>query len=225
MRIKRLLPPPSPSIWWVAATNLLGLLMPMIVAALATVGAYFPIGTHPAFAMLLNGYVVVLLGLGVSAIVLFGGPIYALLAWSWWPFVLSVLFGFSLIIGIALGLMVADALYDLGLKLFLRRSSVVINAILDYERLNGAPPTALTDLVPGQLTTVPSTGMSVDPDYEYEPRPGFCSAQNKWNLLIRLPGGFMSMDYLVYCPAQDYVALGPSDRLDMRGDWQYIRND
>ena len=94
MRFKRLLPPPGPSVWWVAGMNLLGLLVPLVVSALGTLGAYFPIGTHPAFAMLLNGYVAVLLGLGVSAIVLFGGPIYALLAWSWRPFVLSVLFGF-----------------------------------------------------------------------------------------------------------------------------------
>jgi hypothetical protein len=224
MRFKKLLPSPGHSIWWVAGTNLLGLLMPMIVTALATLGAYFPIGTHPAFAILLNGYVVVLLGLGVSATVLFGGPIYALLAWSWRPFMLSLLFGFSLIIGIALGLIVADALYDLGLRLFLRRSTIIINAIVDYERLNGVSPRALSDLMPGQLTAVPSTGMSVA-DFEYEPRPGFCSAKNKWNLLIKLPGGFMSMDYLVYCPAKDYAAFGLSDRLDMRGDWQYIRND
>ena len=225
MRFKRLLRPPGTSLWWLAGTNLLGLLVPMVISALAILGSYFPIGTHPAFAMFLDGYLLVPLGLGVSAIVLVGGPIYAMLAWSWRPFVLSALFGFSLIVGLVLGLMIAEMLSDVGIKLFLQRSIAVIDAILGYERLNGRPPTTLADLVPGQLPGGPSTGMSVDPTYEYEPRPGFCSAQNNWHLLIKLPGSFMSMDYLIYCPAKDYVAFGVSDRLEMRGDWQYIRND
>jgi len=224
MRFKKL-PPPGSSVWWLAGSNLLGLLLPVTSAALAIVGTYFPVGTYPVFAQLLNANIIVLLGVGVSTIVLLGGPLYALLAWSWRPFVLASFFGLSLIFGLAIGVMVASALSDLGLSLFLRRSEVVINAILEYEQLNEAPPATLTDLVPRQLPALPSTGMSVAPNYDYAPRPGFCSPQNSWSLLIRLPGGLMSIDYLIYCPAKDYVAFGLGDPLDIRGDWQYVRND
>jgi hypothetical protein len=205
--------------------NTLGLLLPVVVAVLATLGAYFPIGMTLPFSHLLNGYTAILLGFGISAVILFGGPVYALLAWSWQPFALAAFFGLSLIFGLAIALMASDGLVNFALQLFNRRSAMVINAVLEYEHANGEPPTTLVDLVPDQLSSTPTTGMSVDPDYEYEPNSGLCSPRNSWNLSIRLPGEFLLSDYLVYCPAQDYVWFDSQDRLDMRGNWQYIRND
>ncbi|MBX7166717.1 MAG: hypothetical protein K1X74_10260 [Pirellulales bacterium] len=112
----------------------------------------------------------------------------------------------------------------LGLDAFSRRSQELVTAISTYERVNGRPPAALAELVPKYLPSIPWTGMSRYPDYEYR-----CDSStpkeyggNPWVLLVETTVGFMNFDQMLYFPKQNYPEYGYGGSLERIGNWAYV---
>ena len=55
-----------------------------------------------------------------------------------------------------------------GFERLAERSTLLVNAIYEYERSHGKPPAKLEHLVPEFLPVVPKTGMGAYPDYKYD---------------------------------------------------------
>ena len=110
------------------------------------------------------------------------------------------------------------------------RAEPVINALERYHESHGRYPDALSDLVPGQLAEVPSTGMMGDSTWRYAVKPegkdfiwrdsnGGRSPAYDLHARCTLP---MRWDSLHYWPTTDYpqdMRGGPVERM---GKWAYV---
>ncbi|HET6156840.1 MAG TPA: hypothetical protein VFE34_00710 [Dongiaceae bacterium] len=203
MKFNRVLPPPGWSRWWILSAILLGLVLPSALAAIVTVGGYYPLGIPFSGSALWGDLGVAFAILGTGTIILIAAPIYSLLAWSWRPIVLALILVIVGMGGIAPAIIGAKYLRLWGFDLFSRRSEDMVNAIEEYSRATGAPPATLAALVPDYLPSIPKTGMAAQPDYRYEPKSGPCSVENAWHLWVSVTQ-FIDMNRLLYCPKQDY---------------------
>lgn len=111
-----------------------------------------------------------------------------------------------------------------GMEAFAERSQPLITAIQEYELDHGAPPVALTALVPDYLPAVPNTGMSAYPEYEYfsgdKAREWY--AGNPWAISVSTPSGWLNWDMMLYFPKQNYPKHGYGGGLERVGDWAYV---
>jgi hypothetical protein len=105
-----------------------------------------------------------------------------------------------------------------GLAGLAERSAKVVAAIERYERQEGRPPDALSDLVPFYLEAIPETGIAAYPAYEYEHGERARSTYgDRWSLAVPMTAG--SFDVFYYVPSRIYPSRGSVDRV---GDWAYV---
>jgi hypothetical protein len=223
MRFKRLLPPPGRSAWWLGGTMLFGFFLPAVGAAVLMVVGFYPIGSSLPRSMFWSEFGAFVAILCIGAVIVAPMPLYSLLAWSWRPLVLALLFVLFLIAGLLPGLIAGKYVQFGAFSLFSSRSADLIKAIADYERATGAPPRNLSALIPDYLPSVPETGMAIQADYRYEPKAGPCRASNAWHMVVHLPE-FLSAYRLLYCPNHDYGWVDGSSERKMFGTWLYDLN-
>jgi hypothetical protein len=223
MRFKRLLPPPGRSAWWLGGAILFGFFLPAVVAAIIMVAGFYPIGSILPRSMFWSEFGVFLAVLCIGAIVVALVPLYSLLAWSWRPLVLALLFVLFLIAGLLPGLIAGKYVQFEAFSLFSTRSADLTTAIADYERATGAPPRNLSALVPSYSPSIPGTGMAIQADYRYEPKAGPCQVSSAWHLAVHLPE-FLSAYRLLYCPNHDYGSVDESSERKIFGAWLYDWN-
>ncbi len=201
--MKRILPPPARFARWTVSAVTAGLLTTVVVVTIITLAAYYPIGSWLPTSALLSGLGVFLAIAAVAAIILVAGLAYSVLALSWRPIALVLFFEFSLFAGSPAGVFAGDYLQHLAFELLKDRSANVVDAIVNYVRVEGAPPTTLGDIVPAYLPSVPLTGMALQPNYRYEAKAGPCSfghAQpNDWHLSVSVQE-FFFVHQMFYCP-------------------------
>jgi hypothetical protein len=220
MRFKRILPPPGRSARWLGGATLSGFLVPALVAAIITLLGFYSVGSMLPRSVLWSEFGVFMVTLGVGAIIVAAAPIYALLAWSWRPIVLMLLFVLFLVAGFLPGVMAGRYVQFGALDLFSDRSVGLVEAITAYEHATGAPPAELAALVPEYLSSVPGTGMAIQSEYRYEPKAGPCPVRNTWHLAVHL-SEFLSVYRMLYCPNQDYGWVDASRERRMFGRWMY----
>jgi hypothetical protein len=213
MKFRRILPPPVRFARWTAAAVASGLLTPVIAVTIITLAAYYPIGSWLPTSALLSKLGVILAIVAIAIIILVAGPVFSMLAWSWRPTVLAVIFELSLLAGTP-GMIVGDYLQHFAFELLKNRSSVVVHAIANYVRVEGTPPATLSEIVPTYLPSIPLTGMALEPHYKYEARDGPCSFGyariTDWHLSVSVRE-FFFVHRLFYCPD--------------RGEWLYETSD
>ncbi len=127
-----------------------------------------------------------------------------------------------LILGSAGGIYLGHKTRTSRMDAFAQRSRLLITAINDYDRDHSAPPKTLSDLVPGYLPAVPSTGMRAYPEYHYYngQYAGKKYANNRWVLLVFTPG--ISFDTMLYFPNQEYPERGFGGTVKRIADWAYV---
>ena len=221
-------PVPGHSVWWLGGAMLGGLAWPPALTALLSLAAYYPVGAAlagPLMDIVGNTFGSLLAIIALTAPLLLAGAIYSLVAWSWRPLILSLLFGLCAGVGLLPGLYVGAGLKSWAFDLFSDRSMVVVDAIERYTDTTGKPPESLSDLVPAYLPEFPKTGMAAYPDYDYEAKSGPCTIKNRWRLWVEVHD-FIDMNRMLYCPEQDY---GPADRGVLSrtriGTWVHDRID
>jgi hypothetical protein len=218
MKFRRVLPAPAWSLRrWSGAAALSFLLPPAIAATLIWLG-HFPIGGSLPRSVLWTEFGPALLILAIVVVVLVAAPLYSLLAWSWCPILLAIMLLAGGFFGLVPGSLIGDHMKEWAFKSFSSRSAQVVRAITNYVSATGKPPPTLKKLVPDYLPTMPSTGMAAGPEYHYEPGPGPCSLANTWHMVVPVQD-FLTVHWLLYCPAQDYALTEASHRL--LGDWLY----
>ena len=199
-------PVPGRSVWWLGGTMFAGLLWPSAMVALLALTAFYPVGaalSELPMDIVGNTFGSSLTIIGLTAALLLAGAIYSLVAWSWRPLILSLLFGFCACVGLLPGMYVGAGLRWWAFDLFSGRSMVVVEAIERYTDTTGKPPDSLSDLVPAYLPELPKTGMAAYPDYDYETKSGPCTIKNRWRLWVEVHE-FIDMNRMLYCPEQDY---------------------
>jgi hypothetical protein len=130
------------------------------------------------------------------------------------PFVVA-LSGFA---GVELAGRVRNAAFDQ----FARRGASLVDALYAFEREHGRFPAELSELVPGQLSEVPRTGLGAYPAYRYYTNVGYpvtSLRDNPWALMVEVPW-FQTQERLVFLPNGDYHAssLGGGRLFPVR-DW------
>lgn len=111
-----------------------------------------------------------------------------------------------------------------GIAKLVTRSAPLVQALHAYERANGHPPTALTDLVPQYVATVPGTGLPAYPRYRLlVGKEAAAYEGNPWVLLVPTPAGFLNFDELAYWPKQNYPeGIAHGGWWERVGDWGYL---
>lgn len=82
---------------------LFGFLLPTVVAAIVMGAGFYPIGSMLPRSMFWSEFGAFLAVLCIGAIIVAPVPLYSLLAWSWRPLVLAMLFVLFLIAGLLPG--------------------------------------------------------------------------------------------------------------------------
>lgn len=102
------------------------------------------------------------------------------------------------------------------------RSAPLVAAIHRYYEDTGQPPPSLDHLVPVYIESIPETGMSAYPEYEYAPKAFHIDArENPWELWVNTSLGMLNWDRFVYFPSQNYPLEGESGFYERIGDWAY----
>jgi hypothetical protein len=106
---------------------------------------------------------------------------------------------------------------------FPARSQPLVRAIKSFEKDHGRPPATLKDLVPKYLASVPPTGMSAYPTYDYFTGADAMDrfAGNPWVLSVSTISGLINFDAMLYFPKQNYDEWRYSFQLERVGDWAY----
>jgi hypothetical protein len=104
-----------------------------------------------------------------------------------------------------------------------RDAEPLVRAIEGYQRAHGVPPRRLEDLVPHQLTAVPSTGMGGYPLWRYYTRAeAHLFEGNEWVLEVNTGGPGINFDVLLYFPNGAYPATGYGGIIERVGSWAYV---
>lgn len=103
------------------------------------------------------------------------------------------------------------------------RSRPLVRAIHEFEKERGAPPQALTELVPRYLAAVPGTGLAAYPDFELLSGEKAAGHEgNPWVLSVRTPSGGINFDGLYYYPKQNYPERKGGDWWERVEEWAYL---
>ena len=131
--------------------------------------------------------------------------------------------GFSFIVGLFAGGSISKHIQMNALAQLAEHSKPLIAAIKNYDRKLGHPPNSLDELVPEFIPKVPTTGIGVSPNYEFESLTNSSTyGKNPWVLYINHPTGhLMSFDSFIYLPLQDYSVLSYGHVVWRIGDWAY----
>lgn len=212
--------PPS-ILWWPLGTFVVGVVAPALIAATIALVAYYPVGSFlPSLAfMSLIGAVLGMVA--TAALVVFFGIAIAIVRWNWRPLALAAITVGAMAAGFIPGLWSFVHAKHYAYSLLGTRSAALVDAIEDYERAEGTPPSSLSELVPGFISSIPSTGMAAYPDYEYTREEGPCSAGNRWHLKVDA-AELMQWDFFFYCPRKDYPTRGWGGSNEVMGDWAYL---
>ena len=215
------IPVPGRSLWWLASAGAAGLIVPTAIGAATAVLDYYPIGSIlPAgWGFRLSGTLAAIGG--VAVLVVLAGIAYSFLAWSWRPFILSVIMFGVMIFGFYPGIAAHFYLRNEAFDLLAARGAGLVHAIEAYERETGVPPSTLAALVPRYLSESPRTGMSAYPDYEYATGSGMCLDGNAWNVNV-LVGDMLNFDMFFYCPNKNYPTNIGGNWVEVIGDWAYM---
>lgn len=109
------------------------------------------------------------------------------------------------------------------------QSTILVQAIKQYESDQGEPPPLLESLVPRYIPSVPRTGMGAYPDYEYNPSTtktditGW-APERRWNLYIDIPLNSEQSEIFIYYPKQVAPQEIEQKVISRLGDWIYIRH-
>jgi hypothetical protein len=103
------------------------------------------------------------------------------------------------------------------------RSTVLVEAIHNYDKDNGQPPKSLADLVPRYIPKIPKTRIGAYPDYRYELVTDLKKwDENPWVLYVDTPIGMLNWDMFLYFPKQNYPQTGYGGYLERIKDWAYV---
>lgn len=131
--------------------------------------------------------------------------------------------GFSFIVGLFAGGSISKHTQMNALGQLAERSKPLIAAIKSYDQKFGHPPNSLDALVPEFIPKVPTTGIGVQPNYEFESLTNNSTyGKNPWVLYVNNPSADpMSFDCFLYLPLQDYSVLSYGYVVRRIGDWAY----
>ena len=103
------------------------------------------------------------------------------------------------------------------------RSTVLVEAIHNYDKDNGQPPKSLADLVPRYVPDIPKTRIGAYPEYRYELVTDLKKwDENPWVLYVDTPIGMLNWDMFLYFPKQNYPLHGYGGCLERVKDWAYV---
>jgi hypothetical protein len=99
----------------------------------------------------------------------------------------------------------------------------LIRAIQTFERDQGRPPQDLTELVPGYVPAIPSTGMRGYSQWNYiRGTDARLYGENTWVLVVHTGGPGFNFDQLMYFPNQRYPVFGHGGWIERLGAWAYV---
>jgi len=130
---------------------------------------------------------------------------------------------FCCLLSCVAGLFVSRDVRMQGIAAFAERSQTLITAIEKYEREQGQPPEALSELVPDYLPAIPRTGMKAYPQYLYFSGDAVRKryAGNDWVLRVLTPTLVINLDQMFYFPQQNYADSRLAPSLERVGTWAY----
>lgn len=105
-----------------------------------------------------------------------------------------------------------------------QRTVPLVLAITAYESDHKKLPASLADLVPDYLPSVPTTQMSVYPEFKYESgsHVGDKWHGNPWVLYVETSRGYCNWDMFIYFPKQNYPEYGYGGKIEKIGAWAYV---
>jgi hypothetical protein len=95
-------------------------------------------------------------------------------------------------------------------------------AVRAFERVHGAPPEALEELVPRYLAEVPVTGMEAYPDDAYS-RSVYADYNAEWSLSVSVSSGAINWALIIYFPSEQYPSHVWGEPVEQIGRWGYVR--
>lgn len=102
------------------------------------------------------------------------------------------------------------------------RRALLVSTIERFEQEHHRPPTGLSELVPGYLPSIPSTGMPVYPDYEFEIGYAGSEFDDRWRSFVQTPSAGINWDQFYYIPSQNYPENGFGGSIEKVGGWAYV---
>jgi hypothetical protein len=117
-------------------------------------------------------------------------------------------------------LYISAALRSYGFHLAAQRSAPLISAIEQHMRDTGRPPSAMQDLIPRYLPSIPDglpeleliTGKDAMDNYE----------GNEWVLRALVSTGMINWDLFMYWPKQNYPDTGYGGWIERIDRWAYV---
>lgn len=215
------IPVPGRALWWLGGAVAAGVAIPVSIGAITALLAYYPVGSFLPRLFYLSSVGTMLVIGAIALMVLAVGIGYSILALNWRPLLLAIITAGAMVPGVYPGLAAHFYLRKVAFEALADRSSTLVEAIKQYERETGTPPTTIADLVPRYLAEVPHTGMSAYPKYEYARAPGMCMGDNAWNVIMFV-GEALSFDMFIYCPNQNYPRAIGGNWIERIGAWAYM---
>jgi len=116
----------------------------------------------------------------------------------------------------ALSWVAAWRIRDHGFAQLARQARPLVQAIHDYEDLNGSPPESLDELPADLRRDLPTFDYLADADtpLHYHGNP--------WILSLPTATGILNWDQFIYYPLQNYPDLGHGGWLKRIEDWAYV---
>lgn len=210
------IPVPGRALWWLGRAAAAGVAIPVTIGAITALLAYYPMASFLPRIFYFSSIGTVLVIGAIALIVVAVGIGYSIWALNWRPLFLAIIVAGVMVPGVYPGMAAHLYLRKVAFEVLADRSSILVEAIKQYEGNTGAPPATLNDLVPRYLAEIPHTGMAAYPNYEYSTASEFCSAANAWSVIVIAAESF-NFDVFMYCPEKDY----PS-RFEAIGDWAYL---
>ena len=135
-----------------------------------------------------------------------------------------------LIVGIGVGSILlgwrakpGESVRRAGLERISLNAQPVIDAIERYRAKTGEYPNSLDVLVPEYLPSIPATGNTIYPNYEYRPAgEGWGWRIPSYELFVRTPYVVFNWDQFIYRPERTYPAEHPAGPVERSGDWAYV---
>lgn len=104
----------------------------------------------------------------------------------------------------------------MAMKRITENGQPLVDAINEFEKARGQPPSDLSELVPSFIDSIPGTGVPAYPDFEYR-REGA-----GWTVRVDTPIGIINFDFLYYDSKQQYGEL--ASKVTRIGTWAYYRD-
>lgn len=119
------------------------------------------------------------------------------------------------------GLMLGHVVQHNGIVGVINRGDMIVVAIRKYTSEKGRPPDSLDELKSQYITTIPTTGYGVFPEFVYVVGNPALYDGNPW-VLLATPPCVTGFDSLMYFPLQNYPAVGYGGGIERIGTWGYV---